>query len=130
MSKFVSRRGSLHRFYMASGSPPQARQAFERDKSKQICLASLQPAGGAAGCGFAADADGSNVSGPTMGITKPALLVIGILAALIGLIWIGQGTGYFLYPATSFMINQMPWVYWGALLAAVGLAAVVVSRWI
>jgi hypothetical protein len=65
-----------------------------------------------------------------MGITKPALLVIGILAVLIGLIWIGQGSGYFLYPATSFMINQMPWVYWGALLAAVGLAAVVVSRWI
>ena len=37
---------------------------------------------------------------------------------LIGLIWIGQGTGYFPYPARSFMINQMPWVYWGALLAA------------
>jgi hypothetical protein len=65
-----------------------------------------------------------------MGITKTALLVVGVLAVLIGLIWIGQGTGYFPYPATSFMINQMPWAYWGALLVALGLAAVVVSRWI
>jgi hypothetical protein len=59
---------------------------------------------------------------------KTALLIIGILAILIGLIWVGQGTGYFPYPAESFMINQMPWVYWGALLAALGLAAVLVSR--
>jgi hypothetical protein len=59
---------------------------------------------------------------------KAALLIIGALAILIGLIWVGQGTGYFPYPAESFMINQMPWVYWGALLAALGLAAVAVSR--
>jgi hypothetical protein len=59
---------------------------------------------------------------------KTALLIVGILAILVGLIWVGQGTGYFPYPAQSFMINQMPWVYWGALLAALGLAAVAVSR--
>ncbi len=59
---------------------------------------------------------------------KTALLIIGALAILIGLIWVGQGTGYFPYPAESFMINQTPWVYWGALLAALGLAAVAVSR--
>jgi hypothetical protein len=58
---------------------------------------------------------------------KTALLLIGALAILIGLIWVGQGTGYFPYPARSFMINQMPWVYWGALLAALGLAVVAVS---
>jgi len=63
-----------------------------------------------------------------MGIMKIPLLVSGILSVLIGLIWIGQGTGYFPYPATSFMINQMPWAYWGALMVAGGLAAVVVSR--
>jgi hypothetical protein len=63
-----------------------------------------------------------------MGILKIALLVVGILAVLIGLIWIGQGTGYFPYPAESFMINAMPWAYRGAVLAAVGLVAVVVSR--
>jgi hypothetical protein len=59
---------------------------------------------------------------------KTALLVIGILAVLVGLIWVGQGTGYFPYPAESFMINQTPWVYWGAGLAALGLIAVLVSR--
>ena len=59
---------------------------------------------------------------------KTALLVVGILAILVGVIWIGQGTGYFPYPAESFMINEMPWAYRGAVLAIVGLIAAVVSR--
>lgn len=59
---------------------------------------------------------------------KTALLVVGILAILVGVIWIGQGTGYFPYPAESFMINVMPWAYRGAALAVIGLIAVVVSR--
>ncbi len=59
---------------------------------------------------------------------KTAFLVAGILAVLVGLIWMGQGTGYFPYPASSFMINQSPWIYWGAGLAALGLIAVLVSR--
>ncbi len=56
------------------------------------------------------------------------LLVIGGLAALMGLVWMGQGSGYFPYPAVSPMINQSPWILWGALLAAGGLAAMWVSR--
>jgi hypothetical protein len=63
-----------------------------------------------------------------MGLLKTALLIGGILAILIGVIWIGQGTGYFPYPASSFMINAMPWAYRGALLAVVGMVAVAVSR--
>jgi hypothetical protein len=63
-----------------------------------------------------------------MGSLKVALLVVGVLAILIGLIWVGQGTGYFPYPASSFMINEMPWMYRGAVLAVLGLVAVVVSR--
>ena len=59
---------------------------------------------------------------------KTALLVVGILAILMGVIWIGQGTGYFPYPAESFMINAMPWAYRGAVLAVIGLVAAVVSR--
>ena len=59
---------------------------------------------------------------------RTALLVAGLLAILIGLIWIGQGTGYFPYPASSFMIDAMPWAYRGAVLAVLGLVAVVVSR--
>ena len=63
-----------------------------------------------------------------MGILKTACLVAGIFAIVIGLIWVGQGTGYFPYPASSFMINQMPWFYRGAILALIGLIAVAVSR--
>ena len=59
---------------------------------------------------------------------RTTFLVVGILAILVGLIWVGQGTGYFPYPAESFMINQMPWVYRGAGLAALGLIVVLVSR--
>jgi hypothetical protein len=29
---------------------------------------------------------------------RTAFLVIGIIATLLGLVWIGQGTGYFPYP--------------------------------
>lgn len=56
------------------------------------------------------------------------LLAIGVVAILIGLVWIGQGTGYFPYPRSSFMINEMPWAYYGIVLAVLGLAAVVASR--
>jgi hypothetical protein len=48
------------------------------------------------------------------------LTILGILALLIGLIWIGQGTGYINWPQSSFMISQIQWAYYGAALAAVG----------
>jgi hypothetical protein len=63
-----------------------------------------------------------------MKITRRALLIVGGLAMLIGLVWIGQGTGYFPYPATSFMIDQTPWAYRGAVLAVAGLVAIFLSR--
>ena len=63
-----------------------------------------------------------------MGIVRNTLLIVGLLAILTGVIWIGQGTGYFPYPSYSFMINAMPWAYRGAGLAILGLIAVVLSR--
>ena len=56
------------------------------------------------------------------------LRVVGILACVIGLVWIGQGTGYFPYPRRSFMISQMPWAYRGAALLIVGALLVWVAR--
>jgi hypothetical protein len=56
------------------------------------------------------------------------LLIVGILAVVIGLVWIGQGTGYFPYPKTSFMIGQMPWAYRGGVLAVIGVVVIFVSR--
>jgi hypothetical protein len=59
---------------------------------------------------------------------KTGLLVLGVLLALAGLTWMGQGSGYFPYPAQSFMINQSPWILRGALTAIAGVIAIVVSR--
>jgi uncharacterized membrane protein len=56
------------------------------------------------------------------------LLIVGILCLLLGLVWIGQGTGYFPYPASSFMIRQMTWAYYGSGLAVIGVIVMVISR--
>ncbi|MGV1760501.1 hypothetical protein ACQZ6F_27580 [Rhizobium sp. A22-96] len=60
-------------------------------------------------------------------MVKLAYLLGGLLV-LIGLIWVGQGSGYFPYPAESFMIDQSPWIYWGALVAVFGVAVIVMAR--
>ena len=61
-------------------------------------------------------------------IWRTVQLIVGSLMVLLGLVWMGQGSGYFPYPAESFMINQTPWIYWGILLAGVGLAVILLSR--
>jgi hypothetical protein len=66
--------------------------------------------------------------GNTVGILRISLVVAGFLAALLGLIWIGQGSGYFPYPASSFMINQSTWIWRGAILGIAGLVAIAGSR--
>jgi hypothetical protein len=48
------------------------------------------------------------------------LPIIGFLAIAIGLLWIGQGTGVIAWPASSFMISQVQWAYYGAALAVLG----------
>jgi hypothetical protein len=50
-----------------------------------------------------------------------AVLIVGIAALLMGLLWIGQGAGLIHWPASSFMIDQRPWIARGAILAVVGL---------
>jgi hypothetical protein len=59
---------------------------------------------------------------------KTGLLIVGIGAVLMGLLWIGQGLGYIHWPASSFMLDQRPWALRGAVTAAVGVAMIVVSR--
>jgi hypothetical protein len=55
---------------------------------------------------------------------RKLLLVIGLLALAIGLLWIGQGTGVVKWPESSFMISQIQWAYYGAALAVVGLVLI------
>jgi hypothetical protein len=50
-----------------------------------------------------------------------SLSIAGFVALAIGLLWIGQGTGVVAWPRTSFMINQLQWAGYGALLGAIGL---------
>ena len=50
------------------------------------------------------------------------------LALAIGLLWIGQGTGVIAWPASSFMISQIHWAWYGAALAALGLVVIWRSR--
>ena len=59
---------------------------------------------------------------------KAALLILGILAVLLGLLWTGQGLGLVNWPASSFMIDQRPWVTRGVVLALVGIALIAASR--
>jgi hypothetical protein len=56
------------------------------------------------------------------------LTLIGIVALLAGLVFMGQGSGYFPYPAESFMIRQTQWVYQGGAIAVVGLLLIVFAR--
>jgi hypothetical protein len=57
----------------------------------------------------------------TTTMLRKGLLIVGFLALAVGLLWIGQGTGAIDWPASSFMIRQIQWAGYGAMLAAVGL---------
>ena len=59
---------------------------------------------------------------------KKALLLIGAIAVLIGLLWIGQGTGYVRWPAYSFMINARIWACYGLALAVAGVGLIIQAR--
>jgi hypothetical protein len=56
------------------------------------------------------------------------LTLIGIVVLLAGIVFIGQGSGYFPYPAESFMVRETRWVYYGAAIALVGLLLIIVAR--
>ena len=59
---------------------------------------------------------------------KTLLLIVGVAAILMGLLWIGQGIGYIQWPASSFMLDQRPWATRGAILAVIGLVLIILSR--
>ena len=59
---------------------------------------------------------------------RKTLLIVGLLALAVGLLWIGQGTGVIKWPAESFMIKQIRWAGYGAALAAFGLILIFQAR--
>ena len=59
---------------------------------------------------------------------KLVLLLIGIGALAAGLLFVGQGRGVIKWPASSFMIDDVKWVYYGAGIALAGLLLIVIAR--
>jgi len=56
------------------------------------------------------------------------LTIVGIVLLIAGVVFIGQGSGYFPYPKSSFMISQTQWIYYGAAIAVAGLVLLVIAR--
>jgi hypothetical protein len=72
--------------------------------------------------------DGRKTIGPGGIPMRRWLLIVGLLALAIGLLWIGQGTGTISWPQSSFMIRQLQWAGYGAALAAFGLVLIWQSK--
>ena len=63
-----------------------------------------------------------------MAILRLLMLVFGVLAVLMGLLWIGQGLGIVRWPETSFMIDDTSWSWRGVVLVIGGVLMVVFGR--
>ena len=48
------------------------------------------------------------------------ILFAGIVLAAAGLLFVGQGSGFIEWPASSFMIRRTEWIYIGLAIAGVG----------
>jgi hypothetical protein len=59
---------------------------------------------------------------------KTLLLLIGIVLLAAGLLFMGQGSGYIPWPASSFMISEIRWVYYGGAIAAAGIILIIIAR--
>ena len=59
---------------------------------------------------------------------RPILTVIGAVALLIGLLWIGQGLGVINWPQSSFMLGRQEWAIRGAALAVIGVIVLLRAR--
>ena len=55
-----------------------------------------------------------------MAVIKPLLLVIGTLAVMMGLLWVGQGLGLIMWPKSSFMLGVSQWAINGSITALFG----------
>ena len=56
------------------------------------------------------------------------LRVFGIAALLMGLLWMGQGAGLIMWPASSFMREHKVWILWGGVLASAGAGLLVLAQ--
>jgi hypothetical protein len=59
---------------------------------------------------------------------RPILTLIGAVALLIGLLWIGQGLGFIHWPRSSFMLGAKEWAIRGAALVVIGVVVLLRAR--
>jgi hypothetical protein len=55
-------------------------------------------------------------------------LFVGILLFVLGLHWMGQGSGYFTWPSNPVMDDHFEWVYYGGVAFILGIVVIVLSR--
>jgi len=55
------------------------------------------------------------------------LLLIGFALLAAGLLFAAQGSGLVHWPASSFMLDQTRWIYYGAGIAAAGIVLMVLA---
>ena len=58
---------------------------------------------------------------------KTLLLLVGMLVCAAGIFFAGQGLGHINWPASSFMISNMRWAYYGGGIAIVGILLIVIA---
>jgi bacteriorhodopsin len=59
---------------------------------------------------------------------KALLLFVGIAMLAAGLLFAAQGAGLVHWPASSFMLDQRRWIYYGAGIAAAGVVLMFLAR--
>lgn len=57
-----------------------------------------------------------------------ALTIVGVLLIILGLHWIGQGTGTFIWPANPVMDNNITWAYYGGVAVVAGIVVLLLGR--
>ena len=55
-------------------------------------------------------------------------MLIGIVVFAAGLVFVGQGLGYIRWPASSFMISEIKWAYYGGGIALVGILLIITAH--
>lgn len=58
---------------------------------------------------------------------KTLLTLIGFILLAAGLVFMGQGSRYFPWPAESFMVGATQWIYYGGGIAAAGIVVLIIA---
>ena len=56
------------------------------------------------------------------------LTLLGWVLVIAGLLFVGQGSGWFPYPRQSFMVGASPWITRGAAIAVAGCVLLFLAR--